>query len=106
MKLHRHIKSGILAAAALALACSVSRVQATPNIVVAAFNTGTQGQPTGGSYQGYNMSVPYGAGTIVWDGVTFDAADGSTGAAYITAKFSNANNTDVLVSMGPGYNNW
>ncbi len=94
-----------MAAGALLLAGSAD-IQAQTNIVVAAFPTGTQGQPTGGSYQGYNMSVPYGAGTIVWDGVTFDAADGSTGSAYITANFSGANNTDVLVSMGPGYNNW
>ena len=105
MKIHRHITTSILAAGALLLA-GQAQIQAQSNLVVATFNTGVQGQPTGGSYQGYNMSVPYGAGTIVWDGITFDAADGSTGSAYITANFSGANNTDVLVSMGPGYNNW
>ena len=105
MKIHRFIKTVMLTAGAWLLASS-AQIQAQSNLVVATFNTGVQGQPTGGSYQGYNMSVPYGAGTIVWDGVTFDAADGSTGSAYITANFSAANNTDVLVSMGPGYNNW
>jgi len=105
MKKHHHSTSVILAAAALVLA-GAAQLQATPNFVVAAFATGTQGQPNGGQYSGDDISVPYGAGTIVWDGVTYDTADGSTGAAYITANFSSANNTDVLVSMGPGYNNW
>src|SRR5271166_2243795 len=105
MKIHRQIQSAILAACALLLAGSI-HLQAQPNIPVGLFNTGTQGMPTGGSWQGYNMSVPYGVGTIVWDGVTYDAADGSTGSAYITANFESANNTELLVSFGPGYNNW
>src|SRR5579859_4193469 len=105
MKIHRQITTSIIAAGALLLG-GAAQIQAQTNLVVATFNTGTQGQPTGGSWMGYNMSVPYGAGTIVWDGNVFDAADGSTGSAYITANFSGANNTDVLVSFGPGYNNW
>lgn len=110
MKKHTHLSSRLMVAA-LALACSGAQVQATPNFVVAAFATGTQGENnsqdnTYGQYNGDNLSVPYGAGTIAWDGITFDAADGSTGSAHITANFSSANNTDLLVSMAPGYNNW
>ena len=110
MKINRKITSGILAAGVLLLAGS-AQLQAVPNLIVAAFATGTQGENNSqdgsyGQYNGDNLSVPYGAGTIAWDGITFDAADGSTGSAHITANFSSANNTDVLVSMAPGYNNW
>jgi hypothetical protein len=110
MKNHRHIAPGLLITT-LALACSSAQVQAVPDFTVAAFATGTQGENNSqdgsyGQWAGDNLSVPYGAGTIAWDGITFDAADGSTGSAHITANFSAANNTDLLVSMAPGYNNW
>ncbi len=119
MKIHRYITTGILAAGVLLLSGS-AQLMATTNFTVAAFATGTQGQNntqdgTFGQYNGNNLSVPYGAGTIAWDGITFDAAAGSTGSAHLTANFYNAAdqtalnngaNNDILVSMAPGYNNW
>ena len=93
------------------MAGSTVQLHATPNFTVAAFATGTQGENNSqdgsyGQYAGDNLSVPYGVGTIAWDGITYDAADGSTGSALITANFESANNTELLVSMAPGYNNW
>ena len=119
MKINSYITTGILAAGVLLLSGS-AQLMATTNFTVAAFATGTQGENnsqdnTFGQYNGNDLSVPYGAGTITWDGITFDAADGSTGAAHITANFYNAaeqttlnngDNNDILVSMAPGYNNW
>lgn len=109
MKINSLITSRILVAG-LILAASAT-LQATPNFVVAAFATGTQGEnsQTDGTYGQYNgdcLEVGYGAGTITWDGTHFDAADGSTGSAYITATFGAANNTEDYIMMGPGYNNW
>jgi hypothetical protein len=110
MKIHRYTTTVILAAGALWLSAP-TQLKAQSNFVVAAFATGTQGENsttdmTGGQYAGDCLTIPYGAGNITWDGITYDSADGSTGSAYITAEFSGANNTDLLVSMAPGYNNW
>jgi hypothetical protein len=110
MKIHTYITKGVLVGAVL-LCAGLTRLQATTNFTVAAFATGTQGENnsqdgSNGQYNGDDLSVPYGAGTIAWDGIVFDAADGSTGSAHITANFSGADNTDLLVSMAPGYNNW
>jgi len=131
MKIQRYITTGILASAALMLAGS-AQLQATPNLVVAAFATGTQYENSGGNESAYQTIAPglggdgtggqnpgdclegtYPAnGTIWWDGITYDAADGSTGSAYLNAIFNYNNwpagnyNWPLLESIAPGYNNW
>lgn len=108
MKIQKDITTGILAAAALLLAGSV-QLQAL-NYTVAAFATGTQGENsqtdgTGGQYNGDCLEIPYGNGTIWWDGITFDSALGSTGSAYLDTIFNTSDNIALLASVAPGYNN-
>ncbi len=106
MKIQKYIMTRILAAGALLLAGSAQlRAMAIGNLTIAAFATGVQGEnDPGGQYNGDCLEIPYGNGTIWWDGITFDSAQNSTGSAYLDTIFNTSDGIALLASIGPGFN--
>jgi hypothetical protein len=115
MKIKKYIMTGILATGALLLASS-AHLQALPNLTIAEFATGTQGENsvqdgTYGQYVGDCLQVPYGVGTIGWDGTQFapglnNLGAANTGSAYLNTIFNNSGNNWLIATVAPGYNNW
>jgi hypothetical protein len=115
MKIQKYIRTGILSTAALLLS-GTAQLQAIPNLIIAEFASGTQGENNSqdmswGQWSGDCLEVPYGNGTISWDGTHYapglnQMGAANTGSAYLTTDITTSGNNWILVMASPGYNNW